>query len=183
MTVPVNVKPLTVPVPPTLVTVPAPAPMAVRKSAAFKEDTVLSALNRGNAIADTFVNVKRFAPRVVAPRFVRAAVSVVAPVPPLAIATVPVTLVALPLNVAVIVPAEKLPEASRATMAFAVFALVAVVAEFGREMAVLVTPVTCPCALVVRTGTEDAEPYVPAVPTLAMLKVYSGDSLRPVPAV
>jgi hypothetical protein len=38
---------------------------------------------------------------------------------------------AFPFRAAVIVPAEKLPEASRATMALAVFALVAVVAEFG----------------------------------------------------
>jgi hypothetical protein len=43
----------------------------------------------------------------------------------------PVTLpVTLPLNAAVMVPALKLPEASRATIASAVFALVAVVAKF-----------------------------------------------------
>jgi hypothetical protein len=42
-----------------------------------------------------------------------------------------VAVVALPLKFAVIVPAEKLPDASRATMAFAVFALVAVVAELA----------------------------------------------------
>src|SRR6266404_4614028 len=42
----------------------------------------------------------------------------------------PVTLpVTLPIKFAVIVPAEKLPDASRATIAFAVLALVAVVAE------------------------------------------------------
>ena len=40
---------------------------------------------------------------------------------------------ALPFNVAVIVPAEKLPEASLATIAFIVFADVAVVAELGIE--------------------------------------------------
>ena len=45
--------------------------------------------------------------------------------PPFATATVPVTFVALPLRVAVIVPALKLPEESRATMVDAVFALVA----------------------------------------------------------
>lgn len=50
---------------------------------------------------------------------------VLEPVPPLAIATIPDTLVAFPLRVAVIVPALKLPEASRATMVLAVFALVA----------------------------------------------------------
>jgi hypothetical protein len=69
--------------------------------------------------------------------------------------------------------------------------VVSVVAEAARpetaaeEMAipVFVTEVTCPCALVTKTGTLDAEPYVPAVPVLAMLKVYVGDSLSPVPAV
>jgi hypothetical protein len=34
-------------------------------------------------------------------------------------------------------------------------------------MLVGVTPDTCPCALVVITGTVDAEPYVPAVPIFA----------------
>jgi hypothetical protein len=53
------------------------------------------------------------------------------------------------------------------------------------EIAILVgvTPVTWPCALVVKTGTEFAPPYVPAVPVLAILNVYDGDSLNPVPAV
>ena len=93
VTVPVKVRPLTVPVPPTLVTVPVvldvPAPMAVRNEAASSDDTVLSALNLGNAIAATFASVYRFPPRVVAPRFVLAAAAVVAPVPPLATAKVP----------------------------------------------------------------------------------------------
>jgi hypothetical protein len=48
-----------------------------------------------------------------------------------------VAVVALPLKLAVIVPAEKLPDESRATMSFAVFALVAVVAEFATLPAVL----------------------------------------------
>jgi hypothetical protein len=52
-------------------------------------------------------------------------VEVVTPVPPFATATVPVTFVALPVKAAVIVPAVKLPEASRATMVDAVLALVA----------------------------------------------------------
>ena len=119
-----------------------------------------------------------------------------------------VALVAAPLSVAVIVPALKLPEASRDTTLEAVLALVASTANVRAaepsnvppevrklpavsalatdpaepemlpetaapemEMAVGVTPVTWPCALVVITGTEDAEPYVPAVPMLAMLKV------------
>ena len=47
-----------------------------------------------------------------------------------------VAVVALPFKLAVIVPAEKLPDASRATIAFAVLALVAVVAEFATLPAV-----------------------------------------------
>src|SRR5260221_4658058 len=49
----------------------------------------------------------------------------------------PVTLpVTLPVKFAVMVPAEKLPDASRATIAFAVLVLVAVVAEFATLPAV-----------------------------------------------
>jgi hypothetical protein len=51
---------------------------------------------------------------------------------------------AFPFNVAVIVPALKLPEASRATMALAVFALVAVVAELGMEVEAVIAPVPFP---------------------------------------
>ena len=58
---------------------------------------------------------------------------VAVPVPPLASATMPVTLAALP----VILPVTALPAIA---------------------MAVFVTPVTCPCALVVKTGTVDADP-------------------------
>ena len=47
------------------------------------------------------------------------------------VAVAVVAVVALPFNAAVIVPAEKLPEVSRDTIVFAVFALVAVVAEFA----------------------------------------------------
>ena len=100
VTVPLRLRPLTVPVPPTEVTVPVvldvPAPMAVRKSAAFRDETVLSALKRGNVIALGFVTVNRFEPSVVAPSAVRAAAAVVEPVPPFAMATVPVTLAAVP---------------------------------------------------------------------------------------
>jgi hypothetical protein len=49
-----------------------------------------------------------------------------------------VALEALPLNVAVIVPALKFPLASRATIALAVFAFVAVVAEFDTLPAVAI---------------------------------------------
>jgi hypothetical protein len=100
VTVPDKLKPEAVPVPDTDVTVPVvelvPAPMAVRKDAASKEEMVLSALKRGKAIAATFASVKRFPPSVVAPRFVLAAAAVVAPVPPFATATVPVTFAAVP---------------------------------------------------------------------------------------
>jgi hypothetical protein len=74
---------------PVTVPFPVPAPIAVLKSEADKEETVLSALNRGNVTALGFVMVKRFEPRVVAPKLVRAFVFVVAPVPPLATARVP----------------------------------------------------------------------------------------------
>ena len=57
---PVRVMPLTVPVPPTDVTVPVPAPMAVRKSVSDKEETLLSALNRGKRIAPGFVSLNKF---------------------------------------------------------------------------------------------------------------------------
>ena len=55
-----------------------------------------------------------------------------------------VAVVALPFNAAVMVPAEKLPEASRATIAFAVFALVAVVAELGILADAVKAPVPLP---------------------------------------
>jgi hypothetical protein len=55
-----------------------------------------------------------------------------------------VAVVALPFNAAVMVPALKLPEASRATIAFAVFALVAVVAELGMLADAVKAPVPLP---------------------------------------
>ena len=57
---------------------------------------------------------------------------------------------AFPLNVAVIVPALKLPEASRATIALAVFALVAVVAELGILAEAVNAPVPLPYTYPVR---------------------------------
>ena len=90
VTVPVRVRPLTVPAPATLVTVPVvelvPAPIAVRKSAAFRDETVLSALKRGKVTALGLVIIKRLPPSVVAPRLVRASPAVEAPVPPSATA-------------------------------------------------------------------------------------------------
>ena len=93
VTVPESVRPLAVPVPATEETdpPPVPAPMAVRKSAALKDDTVLSALNRGNVTALGLLMMNRFAPSVVAPKFVRAVAAVVAAEPPLAMGSVPVT--------------------------------------------------------------------------------------------
>lgn len=139
VTVPDKLKPEAVPVPLTEVTVPVvelvPAPMAVRNAVASKEETVLSALKRGKEIDATFASVNKLPPSVVAPKFVRAAAAVVAPEPPLAMATVPVTFPAvvavdaLPDKVAVMVPALKLPEASRATTLEAVLAEVASTAK------------------------------------------------------
>ena len=51
---------------------------------------------------------------------------------------------AFPDKLAVIVPAEKFPEASRATIAEAVFALVAVVAELGMLVEAVMAPVPLP---------------------------------------
>ena len=73
-------------------------------------------------------------------KFVLAANTVAAPVPPFAIATIPVTFkavpLALPVKLAVIVLAEKFPVASLATIALFVFASVAVVAELETFKAV-----------------------------------------------
>ena len=60
-------------------------------------------------------------------KFVRAAGAVVAPVPPFATATVPVTFVAFPLRLAVMVLATKLPPASLKTIVLAPLAEAAVV--------------------------------------------------------
>ncbi len=93
VTVPESVRPLAEPVPATDETEPppVPAPIAVRKVAASREDTVLSALNRGNVTALGLVIVYRLPPSVVAPKLVRAAAAVVAAEPPLAMGRVPVT--------------------------------------------------------------------------------------------
>lgn len=37
--------------------------------------------------------------------------------------------------------------------------------------------------MVTKTGTIEAEPYVPAVPTLVILNVVAGERFKPVPAV
>jgi hypothetical protein len=104
------VKPVVPPDTSTLVTEPAPlpAPIAVRKLAASKAETVLSALNRGKVTAEGLVIVNTLEPRVVAPRLVRAAGAVVAFVPPLAIGNVPVTLVVRFANVVEVVPVPPL---------------------------------------------------------------------------
>lgn len=123
VTVPVSVRPLTVPAPATDVTVPVvelvPAPIALRKVAASSAETVLSALKRGKVTALGLVIVKRLSPSVVEPRAVRAPPAVVAFVPPLAMGSVPVTAVvkltpeSVPPNVsepdAVIVPVSVRP--------------------------------------------------------------------------
>lgn len=112
VTVPESVRPLAEPVPTTEVTVPVvldvPAPMAVRKSAAFREDTVLSALKRRNVTALGLLIVNRLLPSVVAPKLVRAVAAVVAPEPPLATGSAPVTLVAKFTKVVDVVPVPPL---------------------------------------------------------------------------
>jgi hypothetical protein len=70
--------------------------MAVRNVAALSAETVLSAFTRKNVTALGLGSTNRFWPAVVPPKFVRAAAVVVAPVPPFAIATVPVTFAAVP---------------------------------------------------------------------------------------
>ena len=70
-------------------------------------------------------------------------------VPLLTLAAV-VAVEALPFKLAVMVPALKLPDASRATMADAVFALVAVVAEFGMLVEAVMAPVPLPYTYPVR---------------------------------
>ena len=55
-----------------------------------------------------------------------------------------VAVVAFPDKAAVIVPALKFPDPSRATIAAAVFALVAVVAEFGMLVEAVMAPVPLP---------------------------------------
>lgn len=97
VTVPDKDRPFAEPVPPTEVTVPVvelvPAPIALRKVAASRAETVLSALNRGNVIALGLTSVNTLAPTVVAPKLVRAPDAVVEPVPPLATGSVPETCV------------------------------------------------------------------------------------------
>ena len=80
-----------------------------------------------------------------------------------------VAVVALPLKAAVIVPAEKLPDASRATMADAVFAFVAVVAEFETlpavEIVLSLVSAIDPANIVL--VTVPVSPDVIAVPVVA----------------
>jgi hypothetical protein len=101
------------------------APKSDLNSAAVLVDTVLAELILINVVALGSVSLNKLAPTVVAPKFVIADVADVAPVPPLIIATVPVTFVAFPSRLAVIVPALKLPDVSLDTIVLTVFALVA----------------------------------------------------------
>jgi hypothetical protein len=109
------------------------------------------------------------------------------PVPDTFIVSVPlftlaavVAVVAFPDKDAVIVPAEKLPEASRATMADAVFALVAVVAELE----------TLPAVEIVLSLVSAIEPAnmvlvtVPESPVVIAVPVVAGSvKTVPVPAI
>ena len=113
---PLNVRPVVPPAASTLVTVPVPAPMAVRKVVASSVLTVLFALIRGKVTALGFVRVKKLSPTVVEPRPVRAALVVVAPVPPFVTASVParvsvpLDVIGPPLNVRPVVPPVALTE-------------------------------------------------------------------------
>lgn len=101
----------------------------------------LPVLDRNILVVDVLPESRLSAPPVLAnkisPRLVsgdkasNAALALVAPVPPLAMATVLVTLVVLPLSDPVMIPAEKLPEASRPTMRDAVLVEVALLAAFA----------------------------------------------------
>ena len=75
------------------------------------------------------IPLKVFAPATVCAVVISTKFCVDDPVPPFGMATIPVTLVAVPDKVPVIMFAVKLPLASLATIALAVFAEVAVVAE------------------------------------------------------
>ena len=85
-----------------------------------------------------------------------------------AVVAVP-ALVADPLKVAVIVPAEKLPEASRATMAEAVLAFVAVVAELDtfNAVAIVLSLVSAIEPANIVLVTVPVSPVVIAVPVVA----------------
>jgi len=95
---------------------------------------------------------------------------------------------AVPVKDAVIVPALKLPEASRATMADGVFALVAVVAELGMLVEAVIVPVPLPYTYPVRVVAPvppAATGRVPAVKVVAPVE-YSAllapvNVVRPVP--
>lgn len=128
------------------------APRSDLNSAAVLVDTVLAELILINVVALGSVNLNKLAPTVVAPKFVIADVADVAPVPPLIIATVPVTFVAFPSRLAVIVPALKLPDVSLDTTVLTVFALVALL-------------VTVNVALVVAFAENEAEPPRPTPET------------------
>lgn len=99
-----------------------------------------------------------------------------------------VAVAALPFRSAVIVPALKLPDASRATMAFAVFALVAVVSEFGMDAEAVKALVPFPFTYPVREVAPEppaATGKVPAVSVVAPVE-YSAlfapvNVVRPVP--
>jgi hypothetical protein len=94
------------------------------------------------------LGAKTFVP-ITNPKLVLALAAVEAPVPPFAIATIPETFVAVPNNVPVIVPAVKFPLASLATIAFAVLAFVAVVAEFATLPAVVIVPLNVPASAII----------------------------------
>jgi hypothetical protein len=124
------------------------APKSVLNSEADLAVIVFAEFILMNEVDPGSVNLNKLAPTVVAPKFVSASEAVVALVPPLAIATTPVMFVALPLKLAVIVPALKLPDVSLETIVLTVLALVALLA-------------TVKVALVVAFAENEADPVRP----------------------
>jgi hypothetical protein len=74
-----------------------------------------------------------------------------------------VTVPALPVIFALIVPAEKLPEASRATIAPGVLRFVAVVAELGMDVRLAPEPENKPAVIVPETPSEASPLIAPPV--------------------
>ena len=93
----------------------------------------------------------------------------VAPVPPLTTATIPVTLVAVPIKLAVMVPAEKSPLASLLTIALDVLLLVA---PFAEIVAVLIAEAVLP-PTVTTEGVVAVPPISPANLILPVAKLVA----------
>ena len=188
VTVPESVMPLTVPVPPTEETdpPPVPAPMAARKDAASREETVLSALKRGNVTALGLVIVKRLPPNVVAPKLVRAVAAVDAAEPPLAIGRMPVTPVVSGKPVAFVrVPDVGVPKIGVTSVGLVDKTVLPVPVEVVTPVPPLATG-SVPVTLVAKfTKVVDVEPVPPlamgSVPVTLVARLTKVVELEPVP--